>query len=1783
MAEQDLRVGVSLQDDASAGVTRLARKFEDLSDDLRELAGVFNNVSSAQGRYVKAARAAGAATNKAQAAFAKRQKLVLSQLNELQKRAGVPITPEVDFQVDESAFQQIRNLTQQISSEVETGLAQINAPTGIFDGLKTQLKELRQLSSPSDAGAGNFGNLLNFEEDRQEAERVIQKINELRNRMRQIGDDAQAGVPEAQDEFRQLAVELDRAEGRAEQLRNQLGQVADEFEGFVSDSNIGLKASGIDPVTFEDFFPTAEQKKLNQLQDQLDREVALKIDQRAFQFTVNAFTGLNIQTGAINKNLVRLSSHLPRLRYAMYDVANTAAIFGAALIGISAGAVKIGADFERAFADVERTVGDGSDESIRALNDIRKELIGLSQDIPVSFDDLAGIATLAGQLNVAEDRIASFTSTVAQFTATTDVSLDAAATAFGRLDQLVAGVNGNFEALGSSILKVGVNAVATESDIIAISSQIASVANIAGFSADELIGFSSALASVGTRPELARGTFTRLFTEIQEAVAGGGEQLEAFARTANQSVDQFTSAWVGGAGAEQVVAILRGLQTEGREADQVIRQLGITSVRDVPTLLKLAQGVEDVERQLAIAKIGFIENTELTRQYGILSSTLSERLVKLGNAAQSLAATLGSATGPIGAVVDLLTGFLSVVQKLLDNPVGKFFSAALLTITAFTGVLALAVSGIARAVASFAGMFTAVNETAQAVFSINTSVEALGTSMLELAGNTGVASTALGTFNGQAQAAGFSAEKVGRLTRRGAGGVNLLGVSVGKTGKTFDLATKQANRAGFSFRSLARIGGTVARFSAWGLVISSVVGGLGFLADQLGVFNSEADDAEEKANKLKEALGGQADSFIQAVQQDTEDFRNGVEGATEDVEVFVGNVEDGELQISDYGKVIAIATGEQDLLAAATDNASEALSRQGLVIGQNTEKLIRQSLAQEAANRVAEASIGVNQVENLLGAREVVSAGPGVFGQQGVASARKQLSDQGADVGEAALFELFTNQEISAQIRERGFELDEFFRLASTGQREAADAMKANLRPALLEIATELEAADAEKFADELIYLRGAAEFGGQGLDRIAEGSSELRESLKQLAFQQQLTGEAFELGDEEVKNFQDALKSTFNDAYAAVNAQRALEDSVNSLGAAFAENEASIVASGSEIQSVISNIVASSANTGEAVDGLSGLYAALVEGGYASVDQLRILRDEIIALKRELIDAEISILQDERRTILRANDRAESTAGSPAAVSTSKILENNRAIADAQRRRNSLETSISASTKSTNYYTEQLEKGTKSVEKSTGGTAKNTKETAEATKEAAKEIRTLLDYASDLDSVISRAFDLRFKASLQVDSITDSWESLRDQVDGAQESIDDLLNSQRDLSADRDIKEYFLSVAEAYDDQLRASKLRAEIAELDAKAAENQRNLVEQGFVGDIDTGQPDLFRLDDDSDVSRRNRAALTGLVGEYQDYIIALAESGASQDELRKASERARKEFIAQATDLGYAEKDVLEYAEAFDDLTFAIDNIPRNVTIEANVNPALTALRELQAQQETNIQKANELNAAQNNIGGGSSSSPSRPSTPDRDPNNTDTDRDSAIRGQLAEAEQRYRNAQNGIKAAAAEIRRLENSIRNSRSPNAIDHYSQQLRQQRSRLSNWIAAQKNSYDLMKSLRAQLYTGGFTGQGGKYEPAGVVHRGEFVVPKNMVNQSTGVPKPEFLAQMQNMAGYFNGGMVGGSTVNVPDTMMVELSPYDRELLQQAGNVQLRLDGRVVAQAANRSNVAAAQRGSN
>jgi hypothetical protein len=105
-----------------------------------------------------------------------------------------------------------------------------------------------------------------------------------------------------------------------------------------------------------------------------------------------------------------------------------------------------------------------------------------------------------------------------------------------------------------------------------------------------------------------------------------------------------------------------------------------------------------------------------------------------------------------------------------------------------------------------------------------------------------------------------------------------------------------------------------------------------------------------------------------------------------------------------------------------------------------------------------------------------------------------------------------------------------------------------------------------------------------------------------------------------------------------------------------------------------------------------------------------------------------------------------------------------------------------------------------------------------------------------------------------------------------------------------------------------------------------------------------------------------------------------------------------------------------------------------------------------------------------------------------------------------------------------------------------------------------------------------GGYTGAGGKYEPAGVVHRGEYVVPKSMVNQATGLPFADALGRLTRGApgksGYASGGYVDTGTG------VVELGPKSLRAVAQSA-AQVLVDGGFLTGSVDRTHTRQAVKG--
>jgi TP901 family phage tail tape measure protein len=263
---------------------------------------------------------------------------------------------------------------------------------------------------------------------------------------------------------------------------------------------------------------------------------------------------------------------------------------------------------------------------------------------------------------------------------------------------------------------------------------------------------------------------------------------------------------------------------------------------------------------------------------------------------------------------------------------------------------------------------------------------------------------------------------------------------------------------------------------------------------------------------------------------------------------------------------------------------------------------------------------------------------------------------------------------------------------------------------------------------------------------------------------------------------------------------------------------------------------------------------------------------------------------------------------------------------------------------------------------KSTGKTGKNVSSqiknavnsitgafTEALTSDTKDSVRLIGDYVSDLQSILSDAFDNRYGKQTGLDDIASAWEGIRDSAKSAREAIEDANKTIAGLNVDRNLLDYQLKVAIKYKDTKRETAIKNKIAEVDAKLREESAKISENFATLNKSLNPKDT------SKAAIENRNQVRGMVKTYTDYLATLAKTGMSSDDLKTEAKKLAGEFLTQGQNLGFAKDELSAYTSAFEgDFTKTIDGLPRDFTLTVNTDPALRAI-------ETFVQKANnELN-------------------------------------------------------------------------------------------------------------------------------------------------------------------------------------------------------------------------------
>ena len=378
--------------------------------------------------------------------------------------------------------------------------------------------------------------------------------------------------------------------------------------------------------------------------------------------------------------------------------------------------------FEESFAGIEKTV----DATEAQFDRLAKQIIQLSTTIPVSADELNRIGELGGQLGIAVQNLPNFIQTVSTLATTTNLTVDNAALGLARLDAIAQTNGETFENVASTIVDLGNNFAATESEIMTTVLRIQQAAAQVGATTQDALAFAAALQAIGVPAQAGGTAVARVFQSIQSAVISGSEQLQIFGniaeasgRTTAESFAQFFK----DDPAQAALAFIEGLGDINEAGGDVISMLDDLDLKQRRTMLAIL-GLAEAEGLLAdaldTARTSFDENTAATEeaikryrttssQLEILRGTFNELGIQIGNevlptfrgivdSLQELVIGISISENAFGAIKTALGVFTVAVitankallaLRTTAVSIGKFFGPVGITLSAIAGLIGI--------------------------------------------------------------------------------------------------------------------------------------------------------------------------------------------------------------------------------------------------------------------------------------------------------------------------------------------------------------------------------------------------------------------------------------------------------------------------------------------------------------------------------------------------------------------------------------------------------------------------------------------------------------------------------------------------------------------------------------------------------------------------------------------------------------------------------------------------------------------------------------------------------------------------------------------------------------------------------------------------------------------------------------------------------------------------------------------------------------------------------------
>ena len=569
-------------------------------------------------------------------------------------------TTTADMRIQAQEWVSLKEKAWSYANQAKTGLDRLDTTMDELEAEARQLDAAMKLDPRNIYIASQ--RYRNLKEQIEVAKQRADAIQQTLNRMNA------AGVKRTSESFNVLSQRVQKNETKLKSIVNAIGRVDAKLKA--AEKEIKHFAEG----TAEFDRLDAQIEKCNNSMDKLktkakETEAALKTDlaQKELRQLETELTATNSKLLAVEATMTRgskywagMASTFKSLGMTLFSTLTPAAM----MIGMYA--ITAADQIDSAYRNMRKTV-EGTDAQFEQL---KRDAIEFSETHFTSADQILEIEAIGGQLGIAAENLGTFAEVVSELDIATNLQTEQAAQQLGQLNGIMGDLTEDkFPNFADALVRLGNNSPTLESNIMDVTLRLASMSQTIGMSTPDVLAWSTAIAATGQKAEAAGTAIAKTWSNIETAVAGGGEGLQNFAAVAKMSAEDFATTWESNPteALKSFIKGLRDIQDAGGSVDGTLENLGITGVRQKQAIEGLVQTIDMMDDSLQMSNDAWNGISDewgragdAAREADRKSEGFSGTIQKIKNNAQELAMNMGESLTPV------LQGVLNLIKGLND-------------------------------------------------------------------------------------------------------------------------------------------------------------------------------------------------------------------------------------------------------------------------------------------------------------------------------------------------------------------------------------------------------------------------------------------------------------------------------------------------------------------------------------------------------------------------------------------------------------------------------------------------------------------------------------------------------------------------------------------------------------------------------------------------------------------------------------------------------------------------------------------------------------------------------------------------------------------------------------------------------------------------------------------------------------------------------------------------------------------------------------------------------------